>query len=588
MTKQKINTNLIICYLPYAILFLVPFFYFLFFADHIFFSQEKSSLFIFSKDFLVENLHQPGSLLVYFAKFLTSFYYYPVAGSLILSSTIVLITFVLSWIIRSLSRTVNDVFPFITGIVIFWLCTNYQFLAFNSLGLLLQLAAFYLAIRYFKVWVSIIIFPLWYFITGGFTWIFFIMFTLWLATGKRKFKWIEIAALWLLSFATIYISGSFLFFQTIKALLIYPLSKTETGSQFILFTAVAVVLSLLPVLARIKINTPVSLEKLINKVRIIPTVVLFILMVAISFAHYDLKAKQYFYVEKLFYQNRFNDIVAYNIKYPSKNLLTLYLNNIALCETGKLDDMLFHFQQSPDGRTLFLKWEAVQEILNRGGYFYYTIGMINEAHRWAFENMVIKGHTPEGLKMLIRTELINSNFKPAAKYINILKKTLFYRNDAKAYEKLLFNDAAIDSDHELGEKRKIKLKTDFFSIYNDPYINILRILATDTLNRKALEYKLAFIMLNKDLKSLAKELPRLKSLGFIKIPVHVEEAAAAYKIFNPGPFTDLGILAIDQNTELRLKQFYKTIQMYGNDQAKAEPALRKQFGNTYWYWVFYR
>src|ERR1035437_7392830 len=74
MTKQKINTNLIICYLPYAILFLVPFFYFLFFADHIFFSQEKSSLFIFSKDFLVENLHQPGSLLVYFAKFLTSFY----------------------------------------------------------------------------------------------------------------------------------------------------------------------------------------------------------------------------------------------------------------------------------------------------------------------------------------------------------------------------------------------------------------------------------------------------------------------------------------------------------------------------------
>ncbi len=46
------------------------------------------------------------------------------------------------------------------------------------------------------------------------------------------------------------------------------------------------------------------------------------------------------------------------------------------------------------------------EILNRGGYFYYTIGMINEAHRWAFENMVMKGLSPEGLKMLIKTEII--------------------------------------------------------------------------------------------------------------------------------------------------------------------------------------
>jgi len=41
--------------------------------------------------------------------------------------------------------------------------------------------------------------------------------------------------------------------------------------------------------------------------------------------------------------------------------------------------------------------------------------------------MVIKGHSPEGLKMLIRTELINGNYEVASRYINILKKTLFIK-----------------------------------------------------------------------------------------------------------------------------------------------------------------
>src|SRR5664280_2190811 len=103
-----------------------------------------------------------------------------------------------------------------------------------------------------------------------------------------------------------------------------------------------------------------------------------------------------FYVEKLFYEDKFDEVIAFNTANPPTNSLTVYLNNIALCETDKLDDQLFHFLQSPEGKTLFLKWEMVSEILNHGGYFYYTIGMINEAHRWAFENMVMKGHSPEG------------------------------------------------------------------------------------------------------------------------------------------------------------------------------------------------
>ena len=49
----------------------------------------------------------------------------------------------------------------------------------------------------------------------------------------------------------------------------------------------------------------------------------------------------------------------------------------------------------------------------------------------------MKGMTPEGLKMLIKTDLIFGNYKTAARYIGILKRSIFYRKEALKYEKTL-------------------------------------------------------------------------------------------------------------------------------------------------------
>jgi hypothetical protein len=268
--------------------------------------------------------------------------------------------------------------------------------------------------------------------------------------------------------------------------------------------------------------------------------------------------------------------------------LTIFLNNVALCETGKLNDMLFHFPQMPDGSTLFLKWEMQGEVLRRGAYFYYTIGMVNEAQRWAFENMVIKGNTPEGLKMLIKTSLINGNPEMASKYISILKNTLFYNKEALKYEKLLFNDKLVESDPDLGEKKKTKVKSDFFVISDNPYINLERILATDSLNRKAMDYKLAFLLLKKDFKSIAQLLPKLEGFGYRKMPVHIEEAALEFKVLKLGPLPQPGNLTFRPETEIRWGDFILTFKGFNNNLQAAEPTLRSKFGDTFWYYAFYR
>lgn len=576
--------------LPLLAFFVSVFIYFGFFGNYVLFYQEKFSLFIFSFDFLKENLHQPGGLLIWLGKLFSTFLYHPITGALVITAILSLNVWFISEIIKFLSGKNAIVPSIIAGIIMFYVQTDYQFFIFNTLGILLQLIIFYISIKYLKLlqgWIPLIFMPFLYLATGGFAWIFMILFSLWLSMGKENKKWIKLLLFLGISYLSFYISKELLFFQTTRILLTFPFTELNIGTNHTFFPGLCGVLSLLPILIKIKFMVPEKLTLAKPTGLFIASVVILVLMGAVSYVRYDKKTSNYFYVEKLFYQKKYNEIIAFNTKNQPTNQLTIYLNNIALCETNQLNDKLFSFPQDADGGTLYLKWEMYGEILRRGGYFYYTIGMVNEAHRWAFENMVMKGHTPEGLKTLIKTELISGNYKVASRYINLLKKTFYYRSEALMYEKMLFNDSALNADPELGEKRKTRLQTDFFAITDDPYINLGRIMLTDTLNRKAFDYMMAIQMIKKNYQGISTLLPRFSSLGYKQFPVNIEEAATALSVLNDGTLPDLGGIIISSNTTNRWNQYLAVFQQYGTNPKAAEPALKRQFGNTFWYYVFY-
>lgn len=591
MIRAQINSTKIYRWLPLLAFFVSVFVYFAFFGNYVLFYQEKFSLFIFSFDFLKENLHQPGGLLIWLGKLLSIFFYHSVTGALVIAAILSLTVYYVSEIIKFLSGK-NAIIPsVVSGMILFYVQTEYQFFLFNSLGLLFQLLFFYVSIKHFKFLrgrIPLLFGPLLYFATGGFVWIFLILFSLWLVIGKENKKWIILLLFWGIGFLTFYISEELLFFQTTRILLTFPFTELNSGMHHTIFLSLSAVLSLLPLLLKITLRIPERLKLTNPKAFLITSVLIIVLMGTISYIRYDKKTSNYFHVEKLFYQKKYNEIIAFNTKNPPTNQLTIFLNNIALCETNQLNDKLFSFPQDADGGTLYLKWEMIGEILRRGGYFYYSVGMINEAHRWAFENMVMKGHTPEGLKMLIKTELINGNYKVASRYIGLLKKTLFYRSEALKYEKLLYNDLALNEDLELGEKRRTRLHTDFFAITDDPYINLGRILITDSLNRKAFDYMMAIQMIKKNYEGIATLLPRFSSLGYRQFPVNVEEAATALSVLNDGRLPDLGGIQISSSTTSRWNQYLTVFQQYGTNPKASEPALKRQFGNTFWYWAFYK
>lgn len=591
MNLRKQKSNRVLLVLPYILFFSLATFFFSWFANYIFFYQEKSILFQVSFAYLLEHLNQPGGFLQYLGELLATFYYHSFVGAIWVSLEICLIILLVSQISKALTGRYVYFLPFVIGAVLFYMQTNYQYAALNNLGILLQLILFYFVIKFLNgkwEWTVSVLFPAWYFLTGSFSALFFLLFVTYLMVKHEKDFWKKIVALVLVSLLFFYLSERHIFFQTINTLLVYPFSVQEIGGQLLWFVPAIILISFLPVLFSIH---PGILSRIKDKkipwIQLSPLLIISGL-VLMAPSRIDNKNSHYFYVEKLFYKHKYNEIIAFNTKFPSNNILTNYLNNIALAETGRLNDELFRFPQSPDGGTLFLKWELLGEVLRQGGYFYYTLGMTNEAQRWAYEYMVMRGNTPEGIKMLIKTELINGNYKVAAKYISILKESVYYKKDALRFEKLLFNDDAVSADSELGQKRRLKPRHDFFVLSDDPAANIDFILAADSTNKMAVEYKFASLMLQKDLPEIASKLPLLEKAGFTRIPKSVEEAAVACKLLKMAQLPELKHLKLTANTEQRFTQYYQIFQQNSSNKLQAQKALSRNFSDTFWYYVFFR
>jgi hypothetical protein len=590
MHQDDIQHNRLLTYLPYLLFFLVTSVFFFWFAGYIFFYQEKLSLFLVSGEFLREHFSQPGGFLAYLGTFLTAFYRYEVAGAVVLSFVLLLVVRVSALTGKEIAGKPVFFLPFLVGAGLVFLHAHYQFQLVNSLGILLQLMWFYLSIRFFRknwMWFPVLFFPLWYFFSGGFAWLFLIMLFFFLATGSGKLRWFQLGALLLVAFLFFFISKDYLFYETPETLLLHPLSSMNAGMQTKEFALLAGLTGLFPLLFKIKLfHSKTFGASKVNLMQLSPILIILVLAGALS-QRSDRKNSHYFHVEKLFYERKFDEIITFNKTFPTTNKLTLFLNNIALAETGQLTERLFEFPQSPDGETLFLKWETIGEVLRRGGYFYYSVGLVNEAHRWAYEYMVMRGYTPEVLKMLIKSELINGNYKVASKYIEILSQSIFYQKEARDFRKLLNNDEAVNSLPELGQKKRLKPKTDFFVLSDAPATNLEPLLDSDSTNVFAIEYQFAWLLLQKDVEAVAANLPLLEKAGYKHIPRHIDEAATGFRLLKMGEFPQLEYLRTKADTEQRFRQYYQIFQQNSNSREQAQRALYPQFSDTFWYYLFF-
>lgn len=571
--------------LSFAILFIVSIVYYSGFGHGVFFYQENSQLFVYSLEYLRRYTEQPGGLLVYAGTFLTQGFFNALYGSVLVSILLVLNCIVFLKIYKRLSvqSSIALLLILIPSCLLLLLHTHYDIYIYYGLGFLLTSVWFLISIRvtkYFRV-VILILFPVFYYLAGSFALIYLGMIVVYCSIyemGTRRYYYpacmIGAAALTFIAFKEV------LFLQPVDKLLGYPLSFHDSSRFGILLNLLSGFVVLFPLLVLTTREFNLN-KKLLVLIPLVTVLTVFPGIIFLLWRFYEPGFENLSKLERSVHNQDWNSVIRQYERSPFKNVYAQYYYNLALSERGQLCSRMFlgHQDFGPMALTLPTDIEQADKAL----YFYYAVGLISEAHRLAYELLVIHGYRPEYMKMLVKTELIKGNYKIAGRYINILKNTFHYKKWAQGYEKMVHDPALIVSDPELGEKIRLMPARDFFIGTNDLQ-NIELLLQANPHNKIVFEYKIARLLLEKDFVAVVNEVRKMKGIGYASIPKHVEEAVLAF-IYFTREVPDLGGLLIRKETEQSFIQYFDVFKAQKGNKSLVEKMLNKSEKSTFWYYL---
>jgi len=569
------------------VIFLTTTAWFLLFSNYVLYFQETQSLFVFSGDHLLTYLGKAGGLVEYCGKFLTTFYHSRIAGSLIVSIMLILPGIVLHKANRLKSRgsSLVIVSELVPAMLLISAQANYFYLMEYNVGILAVTILYYFfefaRLRNLRLFITLL-FPLIYYITGAFTFILILMLAANLVKDTdRKRGSVHLLISSILTGITLLILWKLILLQPVQQFLLSPLPVLKDNYLFIILAAFLV---LYPVISGFKLQ-PIKNEQ---RSAFASWIFLFLIMTCTFFLTgkgYSSQTSRVVEIERLAFASKWDKAIEFHEEKPSYNLIGQYFYNIALSETGQLCDRLFNGRQDFAAGSLVLPWS--DDHLNRGAYFYYSLGLINEAHRWAYEEMVVYGFRPQNLQLLTKTSLINGDYTMARKYINILRKTVFYRKWASDMGKIADNPALLAENTELAAKRDLLPPNSFFIQFNEPQNNLPYILEGNPSNKKAIEYYLAGLLLTKKVEIAVNNIKNLKPSGYTRIPRHVEEAALVY--YNSTRVVpDLGGLTVTPETQTRFEAYFASYMAARNNPETMKEKLEKDFGKTFWYYFHFK
>lgn len=261
--------------------------------------------------------------------------------------------------------------------------------------------------------------------------------------------------------------------------------------------------------------------------------------------------------------------------------------NLALATKGQLADKYFTMQQyGVAGLLPPYHIDYMTPLLSADAY--YQMGMINTAQRYYYESMEsIADHQKSGflLKRLTMTALANGRINLARGYIRKLKNTLYYSYWANEMQKYVDHPEKMSENRELNRLRTQRTKQDSFFDDNNPPSYIAEMLNFNPDNEVAWQYLFTTLMVQGRFDELM-QTSAFYSKHFPSrlLPVHVQEALLFAWVSKTGGSLAGFPFKISTSIGQRFMQFAQTAHQ---SRDIAEPAVRRDFGDTFWcYAVF--
>jgi hypothetical protein len=583
-------------FLPWIIpgvFFMAYFLYFAIFNLYLLAYQEQLQLFRFDWNYFTGYLAKPGGLTEYAGAFLIQFYLNPVIGAFIVTLAGIA-TYVLTSYIFKKYKISGILWSFIPVLLLIALQSDYIFNLGYTLELLLVLTFFaiYISVRndYIRYTFGFIGWFFLYLAAGVFSLLATLICIIHeLLFTKNGFRLLAASGFALIAFLFPYLAWHTIYFIPIKEVWFNPIFHSlgeTTKYALILFIAyfplLFIVIKILPApLKKTLLQSGWNLKTILSGM---------IVIVAFSWGIkkyvYNPELNLFFEIDHYVQKANWNKVLLLSSRSQEANQLILYYTNLALYKTGHLGDRLFYYNQiGVPG--LWLDREGDEISLFLGGEIFYHLGNINEAYRWAFDAMVANGQTPPRLlKQLVLISLINGDLMVAAKYLNILDRSLYYRNWAKHYRNYLSDPDLLLKDPEIAGKRQLLINTDFVSGSNDSGIELKPLLENHPGNKMAFEYYMSSLLLDKNLIGFADNIDRIKDFGYKEIPVHYEEALLIYMGYYKKNAVPLGY-GIRKSTYQHFKDYAKAYSSRSGSPETAAPFFHRSYGNTYWFYLHF-
>ncbi len=553
-----------------------------------FFFIEQNQLFLFSWPYIADHINQPGGLALLVGEFLVQFFVLPYAGAFITAFLLTVMIYITALICKKIAPFTPFYFLYaLPAVCLLFMHFNFNYLLQGTVAyiFLLLLLFIYLRIDEFK-WRLVYAFvaiPLLYFGGGSIVSLFAVCVLLWEILNRTpRGYWITLI---LVETIIITLGSLWMAFVGEYRFAFLPDLYFHHGLAApieIYFSWVALLFVLIVACAFRKWDK-------VNAKKEIAASVVQLLMIAgvcwVGIPKYNdeksIRLKELDYYAR---NGQWDQIIE-----NSKGNLTnyLYLNHLnrALAEKGVLADRMFSFDQRGI-QGLFITWNKTANLSTLLSDFHYTIGNIAISQEMAFECYVSSlGYgNPRMLKRLVETNLIYGAWPVAEKYLDILSKTLFYKNWAKEYRRFVYNDEAVINDPILGAKRKGLLDKNFLSNPATIALDLVSLANHNPENRLPLECVGAAYLLAKDISGFEGLLNEYYGTEILpELPVSFQEAVIILNENNPERWSKYNI---NPGIIERFGNFKRLI--LSNAKNPPYNELRRLHGDTYWFYFMFK
>ena len=277
-------------------------------------------------------------------------------------------------------------------------------------------------------------------------------------------------------------------------------------------------------------------------------------------------------------------IAAQGDEEPTRAIVMM--RNLALFRLGCQGNVMYQYRQGSKDYNTPLPINLAQVA---GEQLFFHYGQANYCYRWCMEYCVELGWSVEYLKYMTRCALVNSDWRVARKYINMLKHTRYHSDWAQRFEHFLSDHQALRADQEFEPVFHLSTAQDRMGSVNMPaekflMTEFLKQPSNDPLYQEQAVYCALW----------QKDIPTFWRFFFQyaqghqnqPMPVHFQEAALLYGHLEHT--VDISQMPFDPAIRKNYDAFVREADHYANlgEEAMAQ-MLYPLFGQTFYYEYYF-